>query len=123
MGERRWGRVVHLSALSTATFNGYSAYVSAKLALNGYVKTISREVAKDNVIVSAVAPGAIYSEGRFFAKLTMENPAALEQYFDNHLPTRRLGTAADVAAGTAFLCSEHASFMAGAIVGIDGGGM
>ena len=102
--ERHWGRVVHLSTLSTTTFNGYSAYVSAKLALNGYVKTMSREVAKDNVIVYGHHAGTIYSEGRFFAKLTRENPAALDQYFDNHLPTRRLGTGEDVAAVTAFLC-------------------
>lgn len=122
MTDRKWGRVIHLSTLSTRTFNGYAPYVAAKTALNGYVKTMNRTVAKHNVIISAVAPGAIYSEGRHFAKLTKENPAALESYFDEHLPTRRLGRAEDVAAAVAFLASEQASFMAGAIVGVDGGG-
>lgn len=122
MVERRWGRIVHLSTLSTFTFNGYAPYVAAKTALNGYVKTVNREVAKDNVIVTAVAPGAIYSEGRHFAKLTKENPAALEAYFNEHLPTRRLGRAEDIAPVVAFLASEHAAFMAGAIVSVDGGG-
>ncbi len=123
MVQRRWGRVVHLSTLSTTTYNGYAAYVSAKCALDGYVKTINREVSKDNVIVSAVAPGAIYSEGRHFAKLQKEDPAALEDYFKNHLPIKRLGRAEEIAPVAAFLCSEQASFMAGSIVGIDGGGM
>ncbi len=123
MVERRWGRVVHLSTLSTTTYNGYAAYVSAKCALDGYVKTVSREVSKDNVILSAVAPGAIYTEGRFFAKISKEDPAALEDYLKNHLPIRRLGQAQEVAPVVAFLCSEAASFMAGAIVGVDGGGM
>jgi len=123
MVGRKWGRVVHLSTLSTYTYNGYAAYVSAKCALDGYVKTVSREVSKDNVIISAVAPGAIYSEGRHFAKLQKENPAALENYFKEHLPIRRLGRAEDIAPVAAFLCSDHASFMAGAVVGIDGGGM
>lgn len=123
MVERKWGRVVHVSTLSTYTYNGYAAYVSAKCALDGYVKTISREVSKDNVIVSAVAPGAIYSEGRHFAKLQKENPAALESYFKEHLPIKRLGLADEIAPVAAFLCSDHASFMAGSIVGIDGGGM
>jgi len=123
MVERKWGRVVHVSTLSTYTYNGYAAYVSAKCALDGYVKTVSREVSKDNVIVSGVAPGAIYSEGRHFAKLQKENPAALESYFKEHLPIRRLGRADEIAPVAAFLCSDHASFMAGAIVGIDGGGM
>src|SRR2546425_2936059 len=123
MVKKRWGRIVHLSTLSTLTYNGYAAYVSAKCALNGYVKSVNREVSKDNVIVSAVAPGAIYSEGRFFAGLQKENPAALEDYFKNHLPIRRLGRAEEIAPVVAFLCSEQASFMAGSVVGIDGGGM
>lgn len=122
MVAKRWGRIVHISTLSTFTYNGYAAYVSAKCALNGYVKTVNREVSKDNVIVSAVAPGAIYSVGRYFARLQNEDPAALEDYFKNHLPIRRLGRADEIAPVVVFLCSGHASFMAGSIVGIDGGG-
>lgn len=123
MVTRRWGRVVHLSTLSTTTFNGAPAYVSAKCALDGYLKAVSREFSKDNVILSAVAPGAIYSEGRHFAKISQENPAALQDYFKQHLSIQRLGTAGDIAPVVAFLCSDFASFMPGAIVGIDGGGM
>jgi NAD(P)-dependent dehydrogenase (short-subunit alcohol dehydrogenase family) len=123
MAARKWGRVVHLSTLSTTTFNGAPAYVSAKCALDGYVKAVNREYSKDNVIISAVAPGAIYSEGRHFAKLQKEDPAALQEYFKQHLPIQRLGTAEDIAPVVAFLCSNYASFMAGSIVGIDGGGM
>lgn len=123
MVEARWGRVVHLSTLSTRTHNGYAPYVSAKCALDGYVKSMNREVSRDNVILSAVAPGAIYAEGRHFAKLQKEDPAALEAYFREHLPIHRLGRAEDIGPVVAFLCSEFASFMAGAIVGVDGGGM
>jgi 3-oxoacyl-[acyl-carrier protein] reductase len=121
MRERKWGRIVCLSTLSTRTFNGYPPYVSAKCALDGYIKSVCREVARDNVIISGVAPGAIYSEGRHFAKLQKENPAALEEYFKNHLPTWRLGTGQDIAPVVAYLCSDQAAFMAGSIVGIDGG--
>jgi len=123
MIDRGWGRIVHLSTLSTYTFNGYAPYVSAKCALDGYVHTVNREVSKHNVIVSAVAPGAIYSEGRHFAKLQKENPAALDTYFDQHLPIRRLGQGEDIAPVVALLCSNQASFMAGSVVRIDGGGM
>ena len=122
MVKRHWGRVVHLSTLSTKTHNGAAAYVSAKCALDGYVKSVNREFSKDNVIISAVAPGAIYSEGRHFARISKENPAALQDYFKNHLPIQRLGTAEDVAPVVSFLCSDFASFLAGSIVGIDGGG-
>jgi 3-oxoacyl-[acyl-carrier protein] reductase len=121
MAERRWGRVVHLSTLSTATHQGYAAYVSAKCAVDGYVKVMSREVSKDGVIMSAVSPGAISLEGRYFAKLEQEDPAELQKYLDTHLPIRRFGTAEDVAAVVTFLCSEQASYMAGAIVAVNGG--
>jgi 3-oxoacyl-[acyl-carrier protein] reductase len=122
MVERKWGRVVHLSTLSTVTYAGHAPSVSSKLALNGYVKSIGREVAPHNVILSAVAPGAIEVEGRYLARLRKENPPALEEYFRHHLAARRLGQPEEVARVVAFLCSDHASFMTGAIVGIDGGG-
>jgi len=123
MVERRWGRIVHLSTLSTTTYQGNAAYVSSKCALESYVKSLSREVSRHNIIVTAVAPGALAIEGRYFAKLAKEDPAALEKYLDNHLPIRRFGTPEEVAGVVAFLCSEQASYMAGAVVAVDGGWM
>lgn len=123
MVKRKWGRIVHLSTLSTKTYNGYPAYVSAKCAVDGYVKSIQREVSKDNVIISAVAPSVVYAEGRFFSKMLKENPAFMEDYFKNHLPINRLGTGEDIGPMVAFLCSDLASFFAGSIVPIDGGAM
>lgn len=122
MIKNKWGRVVHLSTLSTVTYSGNAPYISAKCALDGYIKTLSRQVAKHNVIVSAVAPGAIYTEGRYFAKLRNEDPAMLQKYLDENLPTGRLGEPEDIAPVVALLCSEQAAFMAGSIIAIDGAG-
>ena len=123
MAERRWGRIVHVSSRASDLCTGNAAYASSKAALNAYVKSVGRAIAKDNVILSAVSPGAIYVEGRYFSKLKNENPKALEIYFDQHLPARRLGTSADVGGVVSFLCSEQASFMTSSIVCVDGGGM
>ncbi len=123
MIEKRWGRIVYLSTLSTQTHTGYAPYVSAKCAVDGYVKSVNREVSKHNVIISAVAPGAVEAEGKYFAKLRKENPAALQEYFKEHLAIGRLGTPEDVGSVVAFLCSNQASFMAGSIVRTDGGGL
>ncbi len=122
MIKNKWGRIVHLSTLATKTYVGNPAYTSAKCALDGYIKTLSRQVAPNNVIVSGVAPGAIYTEGRYFAKLRNEDPALLQKYLDENLPTGRLGEPDDIAPFVALLCSQQASFMAGSIVAIDGAG-
>ena len=122
MIARKWGRILHLSTLSTQTFDGYSPYTSAKCALDGYVKNMSRQVSRHNVIMNSLAPGLISLEGRYFARMQKENPAFLEQYFDNHLPIRRMGTADEISSIATFLCSEQAAFMAGSIVRADGGG-
>jgi 3-oxoacyl-[acyl-carrier protein] reductase len=122
MVSRKWGRIVHLSTLSTQTYDGYVPYVSAKCALDGYVKGMSRLLSRDNVIINALAPGLIGLEGRYFKRLEKENPEQLAQYFDNHLPIRRMGEADEMAVIATFLCSEHAAFMPGAIVRADGGG-
>ncbi len=122
MLAKQWGRVVHLSTLSTHTYDGYAPYVSAKCALDGYIKGMSRLFSRHNVIMNAIAPGLIDIEGRYFNRLRKENPGKLEQYFDNHSPIRRMGTTEEIAMVTTFLCSEHASFMPGSIVRADGGG-
>ena len=122
MIKNKWGRIVHVSSLVTKTFGGNPAYTSAKCALDGYIKTLSRHVAQHNVIVSGVAPGAIYTEGRYFAKLRNEDPVMLQKYLDENLPTGRLGEPEDIAPVVALLCSDQASFMAGSIVAIDGAG-
>lgn len=118
MIERKWGRIVH--TLSDAVKNGIGnvPYTSSKFAVEGYVTVASKQFAKDNVVISAVSPGPIYTEGRWLYKQSPEDTAA---YFDKYLPTRRFGRADEVARAVEFLCSEHAGFMAGAIIDVQGG--
>ena len=116
--RNKWGRIIHLSSNATRIGTGYSPYTSAKAALDGYVKAVSREFSKDGVIVTAVAPGIVHTEGRYYASLDSKEQ---EAYFNKYIPTHRFGRAEEVAKVVAFLASEHAAYMAGAIVSIDGG--
>jgi 3-oxoacyl-[acyl-carrier protein] reductase len=122
MVQRRWGRILHLSTLSTQSFDGHPAYVSAKCALEGYVKSMARRVSRHNVILNILAPGLIDLNGRYYSRLKQDDPPRMEEYFDHHLPIRRMGSAAEIAEIAAFLCSEQAAFMPGSIVRADGGG-
>ena len=118
MQRNKWGRIIHLSSNATRIGTGYGPYTSAKAALEGYVKIVSREFSKDGVIITAVAPGIVHTEGRYYASLDSKEQ---EAYFNKYIPTQRFGRAEEIAKVVAFLASEHAAYMAGSIVSIDGG--
>ena len=115
MQANKWGRIIHLSSNA---IGGYCPFISAKAALDGYVRAISKEFSKDGVIINAVAPGIIYTEGRYYASL---DAVQRKELFEKYLPIQRFGRAEEVAKLVAYLASEHAGFMAGSIVQIDGG--
>lgn len=118
MQRNKWGRIVHISSNAPRLGLGYCPYASAKAALDGYVKTVSKEFSRDGVIISAVAPGIVHTPGRYYASLDSKEQ---EAYFNKYIPTHRFGRAEEVAKVVAFLASEHAAYMAGSIVSIDGG--
>jgi len=122
MLSKNWGRILHVSTLSTQSNQGYAPYISAKYALEGYVKAVSQTISKNNVVMNAIAPGLIDIEDRYYGKLKKENSPILEEYFTNNLPIRRMGSLNEIAILAAFMCSNHSSFMPGSIVRIDGGG-
>lgn len=118
MQRNKWGRIIHISSNAQRIGTGYSPYTSAKAALDGYVKTVSREFSKDGVIITAVAPGIVHTPGRYYASLDSKQQ---EEYFNKYIPILRFGRAEEVAKVVAFLASEHSAYMAGSIVAIDGG--
>ena len=118
MQRNKWGRIVHISSQAPRIAIGYCPYASAKAALDGYVRIVAKEFSKDGVIITAVAPGFVHTEGRFHAKMDDKEK---EAFFNKYIPIQRFGRAEEVAKVVAFLASEHSSYMAGSIVAIDGG--
>ena len=118
MRRNKWGRIIHLTSNATRIGTGYGPYTSAKGALEGYLKVASREFAPDGVVMTAVSPGIVHTPGRYYASLDSKEQ---ESYFNKYIPTNRFGRAEEVAKVVAFLASEHAGYMAGSIVSMDGG--
>ena len=118
MQRNKWGRIVHLTSNATRIGTGYGPYTSAKGALEGYVKVVSREFSKDGVVITAVSPGIVHTPGRYYASLDSKEQ---EAYFNKYIPTHRFGRAEEVAKVVAFLVSQHSAYMAGSVVQIDGG--
>jgi NAD(P)-dependent dehydrogenase (short-subunit alcohol dehydrogenase family) len=116
MVASRWGRVVLISSVAAlAGSSGQSAYATAKAAAAGLARQVAVEVAADGVTVNVVAPGAVATEQ--LARRSGPHLDAMARV----IPAGRLGTAEEIAAVVAFLCTDDASFVNGVIIPVDGG--
>ena len=116
MMKRRWGRIINIASVVGLTGNkGQSNYAASKAGLIGLTKSVAKELASRNILINAVAPGFIETD--MTAAMTSEARAAMS----SQIPLERLGTPADVAAAVVFLASEHASYITGQVLVVDGG--
>jgi 3-oxoacyl-[acyl-carrier protein] reductase len=123
MQKQQWGRVIHISSISSIMLRGAAPYASAKAYLNAYTKTLSRELAKDGIVVSAVLPGAVAFDGSYWDKFVKEKHPRVDDFLKHHQAVGRMGTPEEIAAFVVMLGSEKANFAQGALVNIDGGNM
>ena len=116
MMKRRWGRVINITSVVGLTGNaGQANYAASKAGLIGLTKAVAREFASRNVLVNAVAPGFIDTD-MTRALTDQQRTALLAQ-----IPLGRLGQAADVARAVLFLASDHADYITGQVLVVDGG--
>lgn len=113
MAVNRWGRIVSVASTAGQTgVEGQANYAAAKAGIIGASKALAREVAKRSVTVNVLAPGFIETE--------MVEGLPREQFI-TQIPAGRFGTADEVAAAAAFLCSDSAAYITGAVLNINGG--
>lgn len=116
MMKRRWGRIVNVSSVVGLVGNrGQANYAASKAGLIGLTKSVAKEFASRNVLANVVAPGFIETD--MTDAMTPEARTALTA----QIPLARLGTAQDVAGVVAFLASEHAAYITGQVIVVDGG--
>jgi 3-oxoacyl-[acyl-carrier protein] reductase len=116
MMKRRWGRIINIASVVGITGNkGQANYAASKAGLIGLTKSVAKELASRNILINAVAPGFIETD--MTAAMTSEARTAMS----SQIPLERLGTPADIAAMVAFLASEHASYITGQVLVVDGG--
>lgn len=111
-----WGRILNISSVSGLMGNpGQANYASSKAGLIGLTKTVARELAGRGVTVNAICPGFIETDmtGAMNEEVLSKAVAAV--------PMSRLGTPKDIAKAAAFLCSEDAGYITGAVLQVDGG--
>ncbi len=112
----RWGRIVFTgSVVGLYGSPGQVNYSASKAALVGVARSLTREVGSRGVTANVVAPGFIETD------MTAVLPEDVIARYLASIPANRLGQPSEVAAAVAFLASEEAGFISGAVIPVDGG--
>lgn len=116
MVRNRWGRIVTMSSVvAMGGSAGQVNYAATKSGLIGLTRSLARELGSRNVTANVVAPGPIRTA--MIDALPEERQAEMTRL----VPLGRMGTPEEVAAVVAFLCSDAAAYVSGAVVPVDGG--
>jgi 3-oxoacyl-[acyl-carrier protein] reductase len=117
MKARRWGRIVNTSSVHVTGGGrpGVSSYSAAKAAVAGFGRTVAKELGAWGITVNTIAPGYIETD------MLGGYPPEFLDTIRRQSPLGRLGRPEEVGALVAFLCSEPAGYMTGALICIDGG--
>jgi 3-hydroxybutyrate dehydrogenase len=128
MKRRGWGRIVNIASAHALVASPFkSAYVSAKHGIAGLTKTIALELAEHGVTANAICPGYVLTP--LVQKQIPEQAkargiseeAVMREVLLAAQPTKRFVEVSEIAALTAFLCSDDACSITGTLLPIDGG--
>jgi 3-oxoacyl-[acyl-carrier protein] reductase len=119
MRKAQWGRIVCLvSVAAKQPLPGLILSTTARAGVLGFSKALADEVAPDGITVNCICPGFIATER--VEELTRTKPDMMKQMLAQ-IPMGRVGNTSELAAAVAFLASEHASYITGAVLQVDGG--
>lgn len=113
------GRIINFSSNAGRTYSPWlgSCYTVAKTGILGLTRHLSREYARNGILVNTIAPGP--TRGERVSDLVGDGKGVEEMA--GQIPIGRLGEADDIANVTLFVASDAASFMTGAILDVNGG--
>lgn len=116
MLKQRAGRIINISSVVGVRGNvGQANYAASKAGLIGMTKTVAKELGSRGITVNAVAPGFIETE------MTEKLPEEVVKESLSSIPMKCMGNVDDVANLVAFLASDHARYITGQTICVDGG--
>lgn len=123
MKQQDWGRIVNISAGASLENSGPVSYCASKAALTAYTRSMGRILAIEtkNVVMTAVLPGVVITEGGHWDRVLQERPEHAERYLKERCPLGRFGQPSEISPMVVLLCSEKATFAQGSIVLVDAG--
>jgi 3-oxoacyl-[acyl-carrier protein] reductase len=116
MMKARSGRIISISSVVGSMGNpGQANYAASKAGMVGFSKSLAQEIGSRNITVNCIAPGFIDTD------MTLALGADQRAKLVEHVPLKRLGQPADIAAAVAFLASPAASYITGVTLHVNGG--
>ncbi|HYB70997.1 MAG TPA: SDR family NAD(P)-dependent oxidoreductase [Candidatus Bathyarchaeia archaeon] len=113
MRERRWGRIVCMASIAGLMGGfGQTAYSTGKMGVIGFAKSVALEGARYNVTSNVIAPGIVGPNA---------NMSPMYERMVKRVAMQREGQPEDIASAVAFLCSERARYITGAVLTVTGG--
>jgi acetoacetyl-CoA reductase len=116
MRDSGWGRIINISSINGQKGQiGQTNYSAAKAGMIGFTKALALENARKGVTVNCIAPGYIDTE------MVQAVPENVLQQIIGQIPVGRLGKGEEIADMVAFLAGEHAGYVTGATLSLNGG--
>src|SRR5690554_3664463 len=116
MTKARWGRIINISSVVASMGNaGQTNYAAAKAGMEGFSRSLAKEVGSRNITVNCVAPGFIETD------MTQDLPEAQRQAMLDMTALKRLGQPEEIAGVVAFLASDAAAYITGEVIQVNGG--
>lgn len=116
MLKARWGRIVNISSIVGSMGNaGQANYSATKAGIEGFARSLAKEVGSRNITVNSVAPGFIDTD------MTKALPQDQRDALASSIALARLGRADEIASVVQFLCSDGASYITGETIQVNGG--
>ena len=116
MMSQRHGRIVNIGSIVGLSGNaGQVNYSAAKAGLVGLTRSLAKELASRNVLVNCIAPGFVETD--MTGKLSEEQ----KKIYYESIPVKRPATPNEIASVVSFFLSEHASYITGQVLNVDGG--
>ena len=116
MVKSRFGRIVNISSVVAQTGNpGQANYVAAKAGIEGFGRSLARELASRNITVNTVSPGFIDTD------MTRALDDSAREKLLEQVPLKRLGTPDDIAAAVEFLVGPGGDYISGSTLHVNGG--
>ncbi len=116
MTKARWGRIISISSVVASSGNpGQSNYAASKAAIEGFSRSLAREIGSRGITVNCIAPGFIDTDmTRALAEKQIE-------VLLNQIPLARFGKAEEIAAVAGFLASDSGAYITGETLHVNGG--